>query len=172
MAPAPSASRAVAIDALRGLAILGMVFVAVEPLGVLPAWMYHAQTPPPTHEMNVNLPGLTWPDIVFPIFIFTLGAAIPLASAARLARGVSHAAIVRGAIVRGALLVFFALFRQHFDSTVSGLEPEWYAWAIGLAAFTVLCAIFMRLPAHWSGASRARMLVRVNSQTSVPNSAQ
>ena len=35
--PAAMPVRAVAVDALRGLAILGMVLVAVEPLRVLPA---------------------------------------------------------------------------------------------------------------------------------------
>src|SRR5688500_13736028 len=132
-AAASAPLRATAIDALRGLAILSMVLVAVEPLGVLPAWMYHAQHPPPTHATDVHLPGLTWPDLVFPCFIFSLGAAIPLAIAPRLARGVSYAAIVRGAIWRGVLLVFFAFFRQHFDSSVSGLAPGWYAWAMALA---------------------------------------
>src|SRR5688500_18995734 len=72
------AARATALDALRGLAILGMVLVAAEPLFVLPAWMYHAQNPPPSHAMNTDIAGFTWPDLVFPVFMFTLGAAIPL----------------------------------------------------------------------------------------------
>src|SRR5687768_7342097 len=83
-APAP---RALAVDALRGLAILGMVLVAVAPPAVLPAWMYHAQTPPPAHEMNTALAGLTWPDLVFPFFIFALGVAIPLSLSRRLDAG-------------------------------------------------------------------------------------
>lgn len=155
--PAPGTSalpRALGVDALRGLAILGMVLVAASPLGVLPAWMYHAQTPPPTHAMDVAVAGLTWPDLVFPVFIFTLGVAIPLASARRLDDGARGATIAFGALSRALLLVFFALFRQHFDSTVSGLAPP-AAWLTALAGFAALFLIFVRLPRHWSRASRA-----------------
>src|SRR5438046_8860483 len=140
--PAAIPVRAVAVGALRGLAILGMVLVAVEPLGVLPAWMYHAQEPPPTHQMDLMRAGLTWPDLVFPIFIFTLGAAIPLAWARRLDRGAGYGEVARGVFGRGALLLFFALFRQHFDSSLGSLQPEQYAWTVCLIAFAVLFAIF------------------------------
>src|SRR5436190_1134715 len=59
-------------------------------------------------------------------------------------------AVARGVLGRGGLLLFFALFRQHFDSSLAALQPEPYAWAIGLLAFTVLFAIFTRLPDAWS----------------------
>ena len=153
--PAAAQSRALAVDALRGLAILGMVFYAALPLGVLPAWMYHAQAPPPDHVNNTMLPGLTWPDLVFPTFIFTLGVAIPLAATRRLQAGATPLDVVGGAVARGALLVFFALFRQHFDASVSGIEPQRLAWLIGLAAFAVLFAIFVRLPDAWSRGRRS-----------------
>src|SRR5207247_8872590 len=143
--PAAMPVRAVAVDALRGLAILGMVLVAVEPLRVLPAWMYHAQEPPPDHQMNLALAGLTWPDLVFPIFVFTLGVAIPLAWARRLERGASYGEVASGVLGRGGLLLFFALFRQHFESSLAALQPEPYAWAIGLLVFTFLFAFFTRL---------------------------
>ncbi|MBV6647244.1 MAG: DUF5009 domain-containing protein, partial [Cyclobacteriaceae bacterium] len=68
-----------ALDALRGIAILMMILSGVVPYTGLPAWMYHAQLPPPDRAFDPALPGLTWVDLVFPIFIFTLGAAIPLA---------------------------------------------------------------------------------------------
>lgn len=147
--------RAGALDALRGLAILGMVLVAAEPLGTLPTWMYHAQTPPPDHAMNTAIPGMTWPDLVFPLFLFAMGAAIPLALARRLDRGAGYPAILAGAAARGALLVFFALFRQHFDSAVSGIAPAARAWIVGLAGFGVLCLIFTRFPDRWAASRRS-----------------
>ena len=53
-----------ALDALRGLAILMMVFSANIPFGgVLPGWMYHAQVPPPLHQFQADLPGITWVDL-------------------------------------------------------------------------------------------------------------
>lgn len=75
--------RYLSLDVLRGLTIFGMVFSAIIPYGVLPAWMYHIQNPPPTHELNMSVPGMSWVDLVFPIFIFCMGAAIPLAGKKR-----------------------------------------------------------------------------------------
>ena len=77
--------RMIALDALRGIAILMMTLSGVIPFDKpLPAWMYHAQEPPPTHDFNPNLPGLTWVDLVFPIFLFCMGAAIPIALSRRI----------------------------------------------------------------------------------------
>src|ERR1051325_3275672 len=96
-----------------------MVLGETKPYEVLPAWMYHAQEPPPTHEQNLSLPGLTFPDLVFPFFLFTLGVAIPLALSGRLQRGASSVTAMRGAITRGLLLLFLALFREHFAQVPS-----------------------------------------------------
>jgi predicted acyltransferase len=66
------------LDILRGLAIFGMILsgtIAFD--GVLPAWMYHAQSPPPTYAHNNTIAGITWVDVVFPTFLFALGMAIP-----------------------------------------------------------------------------------------------
>ncbi|MCK9626313.1 MAG: DUF5009 domain-containing protein [Bacteroidales bacterium] len=73
-----------ALDILRGLTIFGMVFSAIIPSGVLPVWMYHMQNPPPTHELNTLVRGISWVDLVFPIFIFCMGAAIPLSGRKKL----------------------------------------------------------------------------------------
>ena len=70
-------TRALALDALRGYAILTMVLSATVVYGILPAWMYHMQAPPPSHVFNPQLAGLTWVDLVFPFFLFSMGAAFP-----------------------------------------------------------------------------------------------
>jgi len=72
-------NRWLALDLLRGLSIFGMVFSAIVPSKVLPAWMYHVQNPPPLHVLDMTVPGISWVDWVFPIFIFCMGVAIPLA---------------------------------------------------------------------------------------------
>lgn len=72
------------LDLLRGLSVFGMVFSAIIPSGVLPPWMYHIQNPPPDHQLNMLQPGITWVDMVFPIFIFCMGVAIPLSGRKRL----------------------------------------------------------------------------------------
>lgn len=75
--------RFIPLDILRGLSIFGMVFSALVPPAVLPAFMYHIQNPPPDHALNVNVYGISWVDLVFPIFIFCMGVAIPLSFHAR-----------------------------------------------------------------------------------------
>ncbi|MDD2583953.1 MAG: DUF5009 domain-containing protein, partial [Bacteroidales bacterium] len=71
-------NRYLSLDLLRGLSIFGMVFSALVPFGVLPAWMYHIQNPPPNHNLDITISGISWVDLVFPIFIFCMGVAIPL----------------------------------------------------------------------------------------------
>ena len=61
--------RYLSLDLLRGLSIFGMIFSAIIPYGVLPAWMYHIQNPPPTHVLDMGVPGIGWVDLVFPVFI-------------------------------------------------------------------------------------------------------
>jgi uncharacterized membrane protein YeiB len=49
------------LDALRGFAILTMILSGSIAFGdVLPAWMYHAQVPPPLHKFNEAVVGITW----------------------------------------------------------------------------------------------------------------
>lgn len=61
--------RALALDALRGYAIITMVLSATIISSILPGWMSHAQTPPPEHIFNPEIPGITWVDLVFPFFL-------------------------------------------------------------------------------------------------------
>jgi predicted acyltransferase len=149
--PIRQPSRVEALDALRGLAILAMVLVAVQPTEGMPNWMYHAQEPPPTHAARPDIIGITWPDVVFPMFLFALGAAIPLALSRMVEAGEAAASVMKKALVRGGLLMFFAYMRQHFDASVSVLEPLWIRYAAALLAFVVLFMVFLRVPASASG---------------------
>lgn len=95
------------IDLLRGLAIIGMVLAAVVPwLADWPGWMYHAQVGPPDFKFNPNNPGITWVDLVFPFFLFAMGAAFPLALRNKL-ESKQYKVMVTGLLRRGLLLVFF-----------------------------------------------------------------
>lgn len=153
---APSKSRGAwgriyALDALRGLAILGMVLSGMVPYfrHTLPAWMYHAQSPPPDHRYQSALTGISWVDVVFPMFLFSLGAAVPLALWPKIQDGASRWRLAWGAVWRGFLLLFFALFEQHLTS---GMLTGVYGTAgnlISMAAFVVLFWILVRFPASW-----------------------
>lgn len=159
---APAAPRAHALDALRGIAILLMVLSGLVPYGVLPAWMYHAQVPPPAHTFDPSIPGITWVDLVFPFFLFALGAAIPLALGRRLARGASLAGLVRDLAARGGLLLVFGIFLQHVRPGVIGGEGPW-KWIAALLGFACMWGMFLRLPGAWP--RWARLAVRTAGWT-------
>ncbi|MEJ5170570.1 MAG: DUF5009 domain-containing protein [Fimbriimonadales bacterium] len=141
--------RSLALDALRGLAIVGMFVSGQIPWDGLPAWMYHAQEPPPTHAHNPNLPGITWVDLVFPFFLFAMGAAIPLAQTRRLAAGRSVPAAVGEAFWRGLLLAAFAIYVQHVRPHTLQAAPDRSTWLQALAAFGLGFPMFLRLPERW-----------------------
>ena len=100
--------RLLSLDMLRGLSIFGMVFSAIIPSGVLPPWMYHIQNPPPTHNLDMAQAGITWVDMVFPIFIFCMGVAIPLSGRAKLAAGKSAKEYFKELFTRFFMLWGFA----------------------------------------------------------------
>lgn len=142
--------RSGALDALRGLAILAMVLSGLVPQAVLPTWMYHAQLPPPEHTFDGSLPGLTWVDLVFPFFLFALGAALPLALTRRLDAGHSVSSLAWGGVRRGLLLLFFAVFVQHINPYLlaqqneNGLDTT--VWQQAMIGFGLLFPILIRLP--------------------------
>ena len=136
-----------ALDALRGIAVLGMVLSGVIPFnGTLPPWMYHAQFPPPNHQFNPKVSGLTWVDLVFPIFLFSLGIAIPLALSRRLSQGWKTFDIIIGILKRGFLLATFAIVLQHFRPTVISPETNSEKWQLALIGFMILFLMFVQLP--------------------------
>jgi predicted acyltransferase len=139
-------SRIASLDALRGFAILTMVLSGVIPYGNLPPWMYHAQLPPPDHVFQPDLPGLTWVDLVFPLFLFALGAALPLALSRRLEQGRPLWRLILDILERGVLLGFFAIFLRHVRPHVMDPSPQAIHWWIALLGFILMFAIFVRLP--------------------------
>ena len=143
----PSNDRSLAIDALRGYAIITMVLSATVVGGILPGWMYHCQEPPPTHAYDATIAGVTWVDLVFPAFLFAMGAALPFSAGKRREQGASMWTLVGQIIGRAVLLTYFAILVQHFYPYVtSGGEQTWRHWLMALACFAAMFAMFMRLP--------------------------
>ena len=85
--PQSEPNRSLGLDALRGVAIVGMILSGIIPWNTLPAWMYHIQTPPPSRAFDANVPGISWVDLVFPYFLFALVSAIPLELSRLLKKG-------------------------------------------------------------------------------------
>ncbi|HEU4471126.1 MAG TPA: DUF5009 domain-containing protein [Flavisolibacter sp.] len=140
----PLPQRNLSLDALRGFAILTMVLSgAIAFGGVLPAWMYHAQVPPPLHKFDPSVPGITWVDLVFPFFLFSMGAAIPLSLRKLDQEGSGFWQVLWIAGRRFFLLTFFAFFTYHMRAWVIAETPSAVTYALSIAAFGLLCFQFM-----------------------------
>ena len=138
--------RAHALDALRGYAIITMVLSAMEAFSVLPRWMYHAQVPPPDHVFDPTIYGITWVDIIFPFFLFSMGAAIPLSLRRQHAKGESIMKLTWKTVQRWVKLTFFAIFIIHAFPFMLGYEQEWMCYAMPIFFFILLCLMFMPNP--------------------------
>ena len=159
--------RIVEVDVLRGIAIFGMVLSGSIAFGdVLPGWMYHAQVPPPLHQFNPSLPGITWVDLVFPFFLFCLGIAIPLAVSAQLEKGFILRQLVQGAIRRFFQLLFFGLFFHHCKAWVMSNDPSTTDQLLSLFGYLLLFGQFldvrlMKHPTTWKFVQWAAYLVGI-----------
>jgi predicted acyltransferase len=126
------------LDALRGIAILLMILSgSIAFGGILPAWMYHAQVPPPLHIFNPALPGITWVDLVFPFFLFSMGVAIPLSIGKWEGKENATAHVWWIAIRRYLLLTWFALFVYHMKAWVMAEQPTAIHYLISIGAFVL-----------------------------------
>ena len=129
------------LDALRGLAILLMVLSSSISFGILPGWMYHAQVPPPAHVFKPEIPGITWVDLVFPFFLFSMGAAIPLSMRKNLFNNSSFKTAFE-IFKRFLLLAFFAFFTLHTRAWVLSDNPGPKDHLLSILSFVVLFLIY------------------------------
>lgn len=148
--------RSTALDALRGLAIIGMVFSGTIAES-LPAWMYHAQVGPRSNfKFDPAIFGITWVDLVFPFFLFAMGAAFPLAIGRKLDKGTSIGSLIQPILKRTFLLVLFAISIYHCSPY--RLNGDWN-YALALLAFGLFFISFVRIPAF--SESRNKWLNRI-----------
>src|ERR1051325_1935341 len=127
----PSAhQRLLSLDVYRGLVIVVMTFVNyLSPLSGIPAWAKHQPE---------SLEGYTFVDVVFPAFLFIVGAAIPFALKRRMDRGDSTSQLVGKIILRSATLLFLGVLtvNEHSHAAGAGVlsKPLWFSLAL-------LCAV-------------------------------
>lgn len=135
--------RFLGLDALRGIAIIGMVFSGLFPHEAYwPGWMFHAQVGPPKFVFNGEVPGITWVDLVFPFFLFAMGAAFPLAMTSRLKDG-KYPRLITHLFKRSLLLVFFAIVIRYLNP--AWLQGErWVNLISALGAFLAFFLIYTR----------------------------
>jgi predicted acyltransferase len=98
--------RLVSLDVFRGLTIAGMILVNNP-------GTWSAVYRPLTHA---DWHGWTPTDLIFPFFLFAVGASIALALASRLERGESHGRLLSRIALRSLVLFALGLFLAGFPS--------------------------------------------------------
>lgn len=157
----PAPRRALGLDGVRGLAILLMCLSGVVPNG-LPNAMYHGYYPRflpdglggwgPTDnpwQFRGGWPSFTWVDWVFPMFLFAMGAAIPLALGRRRAKGARWYTLTGWVAWRWAALIGFAVYVRQVQPHFIDKSPTTWTWLMGLLGFGLLFPVFVRLPRGW-----------------------
>jgi predicted acyltransferase len=128
---AESLERARSLDTVRGLTILVMIFVNdLASVRGPPAWMKHIQPP--------NADGMTFVDVVFPAFLFLVGAAIPFAIDARLKRGESLARVWLHVLIRTVGLLIIGVFMVNEESMSDRLIISRPLWTLLLYSGVIL----------------------------------
>jgi heparan-alpha-glucosaminide N-acetyltransferase len=124
--------RVYTIDALRGITILVMIFVN-ELAGVsgISPWWKHAPADSDT---------MTFPDIVFPSFLFIVGMSIPFAISNRIRKGDSYPELIKHILFRSAGLLVLGVFMVN---TEGGYNDELMIlpislWALLFAVFAIM----------------------------------
>ena len=137
-----SSQRAMSLDALRGYAILTMILSGQILLTHMPAWMAHAQVPP-GKGFDPTIYGITWVDLVFPFFLFAMGAAFPFSIGTKILKKENKIKLSWDALVRAAQLVFFALFFQHMKPFVISNTETSFSSLTSLFAFGLMSLLFV-----------------------------
>ena len=138
--------RIITIDILRGITIFAMILCAnIGYYSDLPAWMFHAQTPPPTYAFNPDVPGITWVDLVFPFFLFTMGAAFPLAMRKRLENGASRWSVTGSLFRRWLTLTIFAIVLGNAYMIGASTRPDIVKGIFNVVLWGVMFMSLVRL---------------------------
>jgi hypothetical protein len=142
-------NRLQSLDLLRGIAILGMALSGLIP-DTLPAWMYHAQTPPPERSFKPEIAGLTWVDLVFPFFLFSMGAAIPFAMKKFVDQKSSTGTVIKSLISRWLLLALFAILSQHLRLYSLAEAPTKMTALFSLIGLASILLIYQKSLPKWT----------------------
>ncbi|MCC6353058.1 MAG: DUF5009 domain-containing protein [Verrucomicrobiae bacterium] len=158
----PRAGRLASLDALRGFAMFwllgGAQIVRSIAEGSPPGTWLASLAEQFTH---VPWEGFRFYDLIFPLFLFCIGVAIPLSVNARIAAGETRASILRHAIARFGWMVFFGLW-------VNGNLLTWDPAKMRLSysvlmmlgfGYVIAMALVLFAPFRWQAATTAAILV-------------
>lgn len=124
-----SSQRIAAIDIMRALTVLLMVFVNdLWTLTDIPPWLEHAKA----DEDSMGLA-----DIVFPAFLFIVGLSIPFAINVRYKRGHDTITTLKHIVFRAFALILMGLFMVNWENITDGymLINRWWWELLMVIAF-------------------------------------
>jgi predicted acyltransferase len=139
--------RAFALDALRGLFLVSMTFGFTLSSDKLPVWMYHRQFPPPG-DVAVNVAGISWRDLAYGSFLFTMAAALPLTLSRRLSKGENTKDIIIASFRRYGLLMMYALLVGASNTFFTGYTDTGRVLAI--VGFCIMALVYTRRRPDWN----------------------
>ncbi len=124
--------RILSIDAFRGITFLAMIFVN-ELGGVtnITPWLKH---------MPADADAMSFPDIVFPAFLFIVGMSIPFAINGRLAKGDDGLGVQRHILVRAFALIVMGFFMVNAEE---GFNPKLMPISIQLWSLILYAAVLL-----------------------------
>ncbi|MYM28011.1 DUF5009 domain-containing protein [Duganella sp. CY15W] len=148
--------RIVAIDALRGLTFVVMLFVnCLSGADGIPYGIQH---------MAASVDGMSLADIVFPAFLFVVGTSVPFSLNHRLAIEGSTGQTLRQVAARAFGLIVFGLFmvntEEGYNQAAMGISIELWALCFFGAALLVWGTRSNRL-LRWSGVAVIVLLALV-----------
>jgi predicted acyltransferase len=155
----PHAERLLSIDALRGFDmfwIIGGIAIseaAAELTGrETLVWLA-------SQWQHADWHGFTLADLVFPLFLFLAGAAMPFSFAKRLERGDSRMQLYRHVVARGSLLVLLGLiYNGLFTFDWSNMR---YTSVLGRIGLAYLLAALVVLNTRWPAQLAAAALLLI-----------
>lgn len=156
----PMTSRLDSVDIMRGLTILAMAFVNdlsdFAPVKDVPQWLRH---------MKAGVNGLTFVDMILPIFMFILGISIPLALGKRMAREEGSAIRVFGHVLpRGVSLMIIGLMDANRGAGLGRPYGDMLDWPHGLwkfLAWTFVFLVWLDFPLKSARTKNVRRLIRI-----------
>ena len=151
--PVPDASpvrRLLSLDALRGITIAFMIMVNNNASEHAWWFMKHA-------DWN----GMTPTDLVFPTFLFIVGASIVFAYEARLAKGATRSQLAWQTVRRAATLFLFGLVVNGFGMVLATFpHVPWGSWRIyGVLQRIAICYLIAGLFYLWDRRWQSKLAV-------------
>ena len=116
--------RILSIDAFRGITFLAMIFVnELGGVGGISRWLKH---------MPADADAMSFPDIVFPAFLFIVGMSIPFSINARLAKGDSAWGVQRHILYRAFALIVLGFFMVNAEEgfNAQAMPISIHAWSL------------------------------------------